>query len=149
MFPPVPELGRPCFAQARETARTEAIQARRRAEAAALTILHDARERFADHAGGLYANGASAAARDGDLMEDIADRIATAIEALQPIFDRLDVARDLALYRGPVLSRARSRYDATRLTALTAEVFAEELLSGPAGAVLIAAIGRRALCTAG
>jgi hypothetical protein len=138
-----PKSGPSCFAQARDTERTLARAARRAAGADALAALHAAREAFADHAAEAYAGGAEAALRDCDLLEQIADELVLAIERLEPAFARLDVARDLAFYRGPTLSRVRSRYDMARLAGLAAEVLAEDMLSGTAGAVLSAAVRRR------
>jgi len=107
-----------------------------------LSALQQARAAFIDHADARYTAGAQAAAADCDGLEDIAERLLALFHDLEPAFERLDVARDLALYRGPVLSFARSRYRPEALAAVAAEAIGEEMLSGPAGAVLAAAVRR-------
>jgi hypothetical protein len=135
-----PELGQSHFAEARKAERAQAALVRRQAATAALAALHAARDDFVRQADEIYACGAAAARRDCDTLEEIAHQLASAIEGLEPAFAQLDVARDLALYRGAAVSRARSRYDAARLANAVAEVMAEETLSGPAAAVLTAAV---------
>jgi hypothetical protein len=109
----------------------------------AATGLEAAKTAFGDHARQIYIDGGAAAARDADRLEAIADRLMEAFEALEPLFDRLDLARDLTLYRGAVLGRQRAPYDAGALAELTATVISEHLLSGPAGSVLLAAVKSR------
>ena len=138
----VDEIGRSHFARSREAERASAAEDRRAAADAALAALHAARARFVEHAAGIYVSGAEAALGDCDRLEEIADQLITAIDRLRPAFDRLDVARDLALYRGATLNRARSAYDAGRLADLAAEVLSEQILCGPAAAVLAAAVRR-------
>jgi hypothetical protein len=98
-----------------------------------------ARAAFVEHAAEVYASGAAAARDDADRLEALADRLLTLADDLEPALDRLDVARDVALYRGVTLARCRSRCDPRRLAALMAEALAGELLSARAGAVLVAA----------
>ena len=97
--------------------------------------LEAAREAFVAHAAEVYVSGARAA-------HDDADRILTAMGELEPALDRLDVARDVTLYRGAALGRCRSRYDPARMAVLVAETLAAETLSAAAGAVLLAATRR-------
>ena len=101
-----------------------------------------ARTAFVAYAAEVYASGARAARDDADRLEALADRLVTMMGDLEPALDRLDVARDVALYRGAALSRRRSRYDPARMAALVAEALADETLSAPAGAVLLAATRR-------
>jgi hypothetical protein len=114
----------------------------RLAESTSAAALRSAREAFAEHCDANYVGGAEAALRDCDRLEALADQLATAMERLRPAVESLDVARDVALYRGPVLSRMRSRFDPQRLALLAAEALGEALLSAPAGAVLAAAARR-------
>ncbi|HTK34515.1 MAG TPA: hypothetical protein VL358_04405 [Caulobacteraceae bacterium] len=136
----VPELGPSHFAEARRAEQAQAALARRHAAMADLAALHAAQDNFARQADEAYACGAASARRDCDILEEIAHQLALAIEGLEPTFAQLDVARDVALYRGAAVGRTRSRYDPARLASATAEVMAEETLSGPAAAVLTAAV---------
>ena len=95
------EVGASAFADARLGERARAQQEREATRSAALAELHAARDRFVEHAAGLYLGGARAAQSDCDGLEEIADQILAAARALEPLLDRLDVARDQALYRGP------------------------------------------------
>ncbi len=106
----------------------------------ALDALHAARSAFAESTAEIYAAGAAAADADGDLIEDIAARTLAFVVALEPLFDALHVARDQALYQGPVLSRLRSRFDPERLAAIVGEALGEELLSAIAQDLLAAAV---------
>jgi hypothetical protein len=135
-----PELGQSHFADVRRAEQAQAALVRRQAATTALAALHAARDNFVRQADEIYACGATAARRDCEILEEIAHRLASAIEELEPAFAQLDVARDLALYRGVAISRARSRYDAAQMASAAADVMAEETLSGPAAAVLSAAV---------
>jgi hypothetical protein len=137
------DLGPFHFSEDRRQERLRAKEVSRAMAEAALAALHAARDGFVTQAAEIYADGAHAAQCDCDRIDEIADRLVDAIEGLESAFEGLDVARDLALYRGPTLSRMRSRYDSARLANLAAEAFAEEILSGPAGTVLTAAVRRR------
>ena len=104
--------------------------------------LDAARAAFGAHAAEVYGSGARAASDDADRLEALADQLLTMMGDLEPALDRLDVARDVALYRGAALSRRRSCFDPARMAVLVAEALADETLSAPAGAVLVAATRR-------
>jgi hypothetical protein len=136
----LPELGTDDFSRAWRSERTQRSEQRRARKAAALAALHAAQAGFRDYAGDLYAGGAEAADRDGETLEALADRLLDWLRALEPEAERLQVARDQAGYRGPILTRRRAPFESGDLAERVAETLGEALLSDHAQAVLIAAV---------
>jgi len=135
-----PELGSDRFLAAHRTERARRAEQRRLIKAQALAALHRARDAFCDQSAGLRAGGAGAAARDGDLLEHLADRLLEWVAELEPQLERLDPARDQTVYRGPILTRSRPPLDAGALAEQVAEAIGQAALSAQAQAVLVAAV---------
>jgi len=92
-----------------------------------------AQSAFIDTARDCYDGGAIKAEIDIDQLTYIADRIATFVATAHPMFDRLDIARDVKAGH----SITRSRYMPDIIARMIAESLANELLSAEAGAVLM------------
>ncbi len=123
-------VGRGDFAAARRAEAERDSRDRRLRRWQAAGALHDARSALSANAG---------AGPDCDRLEDIAARIVAFIDAIEPQFARLDEARDIASIAGPEGRRVeRSRWDRPGLAIVLAEGF-QEVLDGPALAVLVAA----------
>ena len=119
-------IGQQAFADARHAEAERALAALRRSRAAAADALSTTRSELADEA-------------DSDRLEAIAGRIVAFLDGLEPAFDRLAAARDLATPLGPDGRRVqRSHWNRAGLALGLAESF-QELLDAPALAVLIAA----------
>ncbi len=116
------------FAASRREDAERASAQRRIRRAEALRSLHDAR--FA---------ACATTEGDSDRIEAIAARLVAFVDALEPEFDRLDRARDIEAAAGFEGRRIRrSLWDRPGLALVLAEGF-QEVLDGPAFAVLAAA----------
>jgi hypothetical protein len=129
-----PALGAEHLAEARRIQRDRRMEQRRRDRAEALAVLHRARDAFCEHVGN------PCAARDGDVLEQVADRLIEWLQGLEPEFERLGPARDQALYRGPVLTHVRASFEPRALAERIVETLGEAALSREAEAVLLAAV---------
>ena len=89
---------------------------------------------FITTAADRYEGGAVKAEIDIAQLSDIADEIARITERLQPMFERLDVARDV---RACEHRFTRSRYLPDAVATVIAEALANELLGDEAAAVLM------------
>jgi hypothetical protein len=134
------DLDAEAFAAARIRRREAAAEARAALRSAAEAALESAREAFADHCGQIYASGAGAARRDADRLESLAERVARFVDSEAEPFERLEVAADVTAPRGALAARSRARFDRGALAEALAEAFGEAALSGPAQAVLVAAV---------
>jgi hypothetical protein len=134
------DLGPGHFASARRLARDVAAAHAAADRDAAFAALREARADFAAHAEDVYESGAQLAGRDADRLEQVAERLLNLVDELQPTFDRLDIAREVA---GPAEARpdriSRSSWDRPALAASLCEAF-EPLLSRTAAQVLSAAV---------
>ena len=142
-MPPTYEIGAADFQAAIRADRQAAAQARQARRIETQAALQAARDAFIDHAAEIYEDGATAAAADCDQIEAIADRLIDTLAALAPAFERLDCARDLALHRGGVLTRARRAWTPAGLAEIAAEAIAEDILCDPARRVMTAAVRAR------
>lgn len=105
--------------------------------------LESACEAFLADSAAVYGD-AGAATRDSDRLEALAGRLVLSLDALEPAFDRLEVARDGVSWIGVHgRRRQRTRWNREDLVVLMAEGFAD-LLSPPALATLVAACRREA-----
>ena len=93
----------------------------------ALSRLHERREAFEREAADRFHGGGEAASRDGDRLERLADRLVDWIRAADGDLEGLEVARETAAWRGPVLVRRRPRLDPPAL----AEALATPLAKPP------------------
>ena len=91
---------------------------------------------FITTAADRYEGGAVKAEIDIAQLSDIADEIARITERLQPMFERLDIARDVKAGH----TTTRSRYLPDVIANLIAEALAGELLSDEAAAVFMAQV---------
>jgi hypothetical protein len=129
-----PVLGAEELAEVRRVERDRRVEQRRGERARALAALHHARDAFCEQAS------SPAAARDGDILEQVADRLVEWLQGLEPAVERLGPARDQALYRGPVLTRVRTSFEPAVLAERVVETLGEAVLSREAEAVLLAAV---------
>ncbi len=97
----------------------------------------DTQQSFITAAADRYEGGAVKAEIDIAQLSDIADEIARITERLQPMFERLDIARDV---KAGVDRVTRSRYLPDVIANLIAEALAGELLSDEAAAVFMAQV---------
>lgn len=127
------DIGAETFAEARGRDRAQASLERAARRAQALSRLHAARDAFIEQASLI-----GPAARDADRLERLGERLVAFVDDLEPLIERLEVAPDVtARLGGP---RRMTRLDPATLAAALAETLGEALLSGPAQAVLNAAV---------
>lgn len=138
------EIGPAAFAAARAAERARAAEARRQARALASEALERARAVFVEQAEASYRGGGAAAGADCDGIEAIAERLFDFFQGLEPALERLDVAREADRPFTGRPRRMRICCSSGELAERTAETVGEAVLSGPAGAVLLAAVRCRA-----
>jgi hypothetical protein len=134
------DLDADAFAAARIRRREAAAEARAARRSGAEAALERAREAFVDHCQAIYASGAGAARRDAERLESLAERFVRFVEAEAEPYERLEVAADVVSPRGALAARSRAPFDRPALAEGLAETFGETALSGPAQAVLVAAV---------
>ncbi len=131
------ELGPDEFTNALRRGRSDWVNRERRA---ALVALIEARSEFALQSDDAYESGARVAGQDSDRLEGIAQRLVSVVDAFQPAFDRLDIARERAgSGEDHAAAVIRSSWDRSAIAEALCEGL-EPLLSAPAAAVLSAAV---------